>query len=336
MTIFVTGGHGFIGKNFIKNFLQNSKEKIINIDCLTYAAKEFYHFNYNIKSYKLDIIDKKIKKLLIKYRPRVIINFAAETHVDNSILNSKNFFLTNVLGTLNLLNLTRDYIKNFKLSKFLFIHISTDEVFGSLKKNEKPFTEKSKYNPKNPYSASKASSDHLVKSFINTYKFPAIITNCSNNFGPYQNSEKLIPKVITNAILKKNIPIYGQGKNIRDWIHVDDHCKAILKIMKFGKVGESYNIGSENEISNKKIVFKILEIISSIKKNDFNYLKLVKYVKDRPGHDFRYAINSSKIRRECNWRPDKNFTKQLQSTVKWYLDNENFIIRIRATRKKHL
>lgn len=320
MTTIVTGGLGFIGKNFIKTYSKFKNKFIINIDTGTYASKDYRKIKFENIRYLFDINDKKkLKKIFQKYKPEAIINFAAETHVDRSIKSSKIFFKTNVLGTLSLLEASRDYINKNNIKKFKFIHISTDEVFGSLKKKEKSFTEKTKYNPLNPYAASKASSDHLVRSFVNTYNFPAIITNCSNNFGPFQNKEKFIPMIISKAIKKQNIPIYGNGKQIRDWIFVDDHCEAIIKILNHGKLGESYNIGATNEVENIELAKKILNLIQKKLKSKFNFSSLLTYVNDRLGHDYRYSINSTKIQNELNWKIKINFQKRLEQTIDWYL-----------------
>ena len=320
MTTIVTGGLGFIGKNFIKTYSKFKNKFIINIDTGTYASKDYRKIKFENIRYLFDINDKKkLKKIFQKYKPEAIINFAAETHVDRSIKSSKIFFKTNVLGTLSLLEASRDYINKNNIKKFKFIHISTDEVFGSLKKKEKSFTEKTKYNPLNPYAASKASSDHLVRSFVNTYNFPAIITNCSNNFGPFQNKEKFIPMIISKAIKKQNIPIYGNGKQIRDWIFVDDHCEAIIKILNHGKLGESYNIGATNEVENIELAKKILNIIQKKLKSKFNFSSLLTYVNDILGHDYRYSINSTKIQNELNWKIKINFQKRLEQTIDWYL-----------------
>ena len=320
MSIIITGGSGFIGKNFISLWKKLYKEKIINIDIQSYAANFFKVNKQEDYLYKVNIRErKKIKKIIDKHKPRAIINFAAETHVDRSIEYAENFVETNVMGTLNLLNCAKDYINKQKVKKFKFIHISTDEVFGSLKQREKSFTETSNYDPQNPYSATKAASDHLIRSFINTYKFPAIITNCSNNFGEFQMPEKLIPLVIYRAFLKQKIPIYGNGKQIRDWIYVKDHCSGILKVLNKGQLGESYNIGGGNEISNIDLVKKILKIINLKVKGNFNYLKLISYVKDRPGHDKRYSINSNKIKVKLKWKPKYKFETALENTIKWYL-----------------
>jgi dTDP-glucose 4,6-dehydratase len=322
MSIIVTGGLGFIGKNFIKFYKKISNEFVINIDSKNYASKEYFSFKYEDKRFISSIGErKKIRSILNKYKPRAIINFAAETHVDRSIESSKIFFQSNVLDTLSLLEECRFYLKNKNTKKFKFIHISTDEVFGSLNSKDKSFTEKSKYNPLNPYAASKASSDHLIRSFNNTYNFPGIITNCSNNFGPFQNKEKFIPMIISNAINKKKIPIYGNGKQIRDWIYVEDHCRAIVNVLKSGKIGESYNIGSSNEITNINLAKLIVKVVQNKIKDKFNYSKLLEFVKDRPGHDFRYSINSKKISKLFNWKCKNNFLINLGKTVDWYIKN---------------
>jgi len=323
MSIIVTGGLGFIGKNFIRYHKKISKELIINIDLQSYASKEYLRFKYEDKRFIFSIGEKnKIRTVLDKYKPRAIINFAAETHVDRSIKSSKIFFQSNVLDLLSLLEECRSYLEKKKIKNFKFIHISTDEVFGSLKKSEKSFTENSKYNPLNPYAASKASSDHIVRSYNNTYSFPGIITNCSNNFGPFQNKEKFIPMIINNAIHKKKIPIYGNGNQIRDWIYVEDHCSAIIEVLKNGKIGESYNIGGSNEITNINLAKLIIKIIQNKLRNKFNYNKLLEFVKDRPGHDFRYSINSKKISKFLNWKCENNFLDNLSNTIDWYIKNK--------------
>lgn len=322
MTVLVTGGCGFIGSNFINNWISNSKEKIINVDKLSYAAnlKISKIENNNYLFLKCDIKNKKkISQILNKYQPRIIFNFAAETHVDNSIKNPNIFYENNIIS---LLTFIQTIMNNYKSKKFKFIQISTDEVYGSLKKNEKSFTENSQYKPNNPYSASKAAGDHLVRSFIKTFQFPGIITNCSNNFGPYQNEEKLIPLILDKILKNKKIPIYGNGKQIRDWLYVDDHCEAIKLISEKGKIGENYNIGGGNEIENIKLVKSILKIYSEIKpsKKYYKLLKLIKYVKDRKGHDSRYSIDSSKLKKNLNWKVDSNFDKNLKKTISWYLE----------------
>ena len=327
--ILITGGKGFIGTNFINYILLKYKnQKIINLDKLTYAANINIIKNKKYKFVKGDISNKKlVYEILLKYNIDTIVNFAAETHVDNSIKTPRLFINSNISGVFNLIEAANQYYKtNYKKLKnnFRFHQISTDEVYGSLKLKEKPFTEKSSYKPNSPYSASKAGADHIIRSYYKTYNLPITISTCSNNYGPFQNSEKLIPKIIYNCINRKEIPIYGNGLNIRDWIYVDDHCDAIYKILKYGKIGETYNVGSNNELKNIEIVKLICKIINS--KYDFrndNLLNLITFVKDRPGHDFRYSINSNKIRKKLNWRPKVKFTFGLKKTINWYFNQLN-------------
>ena len=326
MAIIVTGGCGFIGSRLIRALIKEN-ENVINIDKLTYAAdikntKEFSD-NKNYIFVKGDIIDDGfIKKTIKKYEPKAIIHLAAESHVDRSINNPKNFITTNIIGTFNLLEASKEYLDDKKslLKKFKFIHISTDEVYGSLDKNSKSFTEESLYSPNSPYSASKAASDHLVRSYYKTFRLPTIITNCSNNYGPNQYPEKLIPLTVKNLILKKQIPIYGNGLQIRDWLHVDDHCRAIIKILYEGKPGKKFNIGSSNELTNIYLVNKICSIFDEIKNNPTNHSnKLITYVDDRLGHDTRYSIDSSKIEKELSWRALVDFDNGLRSTIEHYI-----------------
>lgn len=326
MAIIVTGGCGFIGSRLIRALIKEN-ENVINIDKLTYAAdikntKEFSD-NKNYIFVKGDIIDDGfIKKTIKKYEPKAIIHLAAESHVDRSINNPKNFITTNIIGTFNLLEASKEYLDDKKslLKKFKFIHISTDEVYGSLDKNSKSFTEESLYSPNSPYSASKAASDHLVRSYYKTFRLPTIITNCSNNYGPNQYPEKLIPLTVKNLILKKQIPIYGNGLQIRDWLHVDDHCRAIIKILHEGKPGKKFNIGSSNELTNIYLVNKICSIFDEIKNNPTNHSnKLITYVDDRLGHDTRYSIDSSKIEKELSWRALVDFDNGLRSTIEHYI-----------------
>jgi dTDP-glucose 4,6-dehydratase len=327
MAIIVTGGCGFIGSTLIKNLIEEN-EKVINVDKLTYAAdKKNLEKLSNNKKYtfvKGDINDIEfIRKIFRKHKPKAIIHLAAESHVDKSISNPTEFINTNVLGTFNLLEASKEYMDDeiSLFSQFKFIHISTDEVYGSLDKDSKSFTEESLYLPNSPYSASKAASDHLVRSYYKTYKLPTIITNCSNNYGPNQYPEKLIPLTIKNLILKKQIPIYGNGLQIRDWLHVDDHSKAIIKILYKGEPGKKYNIGGSNELSNIYLVKKICSIFDQIKKNPLNHSnKLITYVDDRLGHDARYSIDSSKIERELSWRAAVDFNDGLRSTIEHYID----------------
>lgn len=327
--ILVTGGMGFIGSNFIKEWLKNKKEKVINIDKLTYASKT----NLDTELYKKfifvkgDINNKKlIKSILDNYKPSLVINFAAETHVDKSITNRNKFIKSNILGTFNLLEHSLHYWQSLSTNsqkKFRYIQVSTDEVFGSLNLKEKPFTENSKYKPNNPYSASKASSDLIVRSYNMTFGFPSIITNCSNNYGPEQYPEKLIPLTILKALQKKKIPVYGDGKQIRDWIHVSDHCKALISIINSGIIGETYNIGGNCEIENLCLVEKICSILDQFKplKNNKSYKSFISFVKDRPGHDKRYAINNKKIFNHTKWKPTIEINEGLEKTIFWYLKN---------------
>jgi dTDP-glucose 4,6-dehydratase len=320
-TIIVTGGLGFIGSNLI-NILSKKKYFIINIDKVTYASN-FKNIKKNIKNYKFykqDINNQNfIKKILYTYSPALIFNIAAETHVDRSIDGPKKFIDSNIYGVFNLL----EAVRNFK-NKIKLIHVSTDEVYGDIVKN-KSSRESDPYNPSSPYSASKASSDLLIKSYVRTYKVPAIITNCCNNYGPNQYPEKLIPTIIYKIINKKPIPIYGNGKNIREWIHVEDHCNALIKISEKGLLGENYNIGSGVELNNMDIVKKIVSSFKEINIDLANKAKFV-FVKDRPGHDLRYSLNSSKIKMHLKWRCKYNFNEGINKTIIWYIDkfSKNF------------
>ena len=320
-TIIITGGLGFIGSNLV-NILSKKKYFIINIDKITYASN-LNNISDNIKNYKFykqDINNKNfIKKILEKYNPSLIFNVAAETHVDRSIDSPRQFMDSNVYGVFNLLETIKKYKKKIK-----FIHVSTDEVYGDIKKNKKSI-ESDSYNPSSPYAASKASGDLLIKSYIRTYKIPAIITNCCNNYGPNQYPEKLIPTIIYKIINQKPIPIYGNGKNIREWIYVEDHCNALIKISEKGILGENYNIGSGIELNNIEITKKI---ISSFKEIDINLANKAKFifVKDRPGHDLRYSLNSSKIKNNLKWDCKYKFDEGIKKTILWYVNkfNKNF------------
>jgi dTDP-glucose 4,6-dehydratase len=312
--VIVTGGLGFIGSNLI-NILKN-KYFVINIDKITYASN-FKNIDTDIKNYKFykqDINNKIfIKNILKKYNPSIIFNLAAETHVDRSIDGPKKFIESNILGVFNLLESIKDYKKKIKL-----IHISTDEVYGDIKKNHKS-KEEDRYNPSSPYAASKASGDLLIKSYIRTYKIPAIITNCCNNFGPNQYPEKLIPTIIYNILNQRPIPIYGKGENVREWIFVKDHCNALIKISEKGIIGENYNIGSETILSNVEIAKKIISNFKKITYNN-NIKTIINLVKDRPGHDLRYCLDSSKIKNKLKWRCDNNFDQKINETIKWYIN----------------
>ena len=319
--IIVTGGLGFIGSNLIELLLKNNYY-VINIDKVSYSSnyynvKEFDNNNY--KFIKCDINNgPKIRKILKKYRPSGIFNLAAETHVDRSIDNPKDFIKNNILGVYNLLEEFKIFSRKNKKTKL--IHVSTDEVYGDVLTGRS--SENYPYKPSSPYAASKASSDHLVYSYVKTYNIPAIITNCSNNYGPKQHPEKLIPKLIYNILNNKSLPIYGDGKNSREWIHVKDHCEALLKVFQKGKIGEFYNIGSNKNLNNLEICKSLIQIAKQKIKIGSN-VKL-KFVKDRPGHDVRYALDSKKILTKLRWKTKMNFKKGLEKTFLWYLQNENY------------
>jgi len=318
--IVVTGGSGFIGSNLIK-FLLKKKYFVINIDSLKYSANPYntknLNKNKNYVFFKLDLNNKnKIVKILKKYKPEGIFNLAAETHVDRSIDNPYNFIHSNILGTYNLLESILKYKKKIKL-----VHISTDEVYGDVLVGRSD--EEYPYKPSSPYSSSKASSDHLVRAYIRTYKIPAIISNCCNNYGPNQFPEKLIPKLIFNIINNKPLPIYGKGKNSREWMHVQDHCEALLMIYIKGKIGESYNIGSGVNIKNIDIAKKLLRIVKN-KSSKISEKVKIKFIKDRPGHDFRYALNNKKILKKLGWKTKISLHDGLLQTFNWYINNKNF------------
>tara|TARA_B110000444_G_C18818778_1_gene586587 strand:+ start:912 stop:1961 length:1050 start_codon:yes stop_codon:yes gene_type:complete len=329
--ILITGGCGFIGSNFIRYMVNNNKNvHIINLDKLTYAGNKKNLVGLNNDSYTLiegDICDSLLVKSIINdYKVDSLINFAAESHVDRSISNPTNFLRTNVMGTLNLLVQAKEYLKSYRRSSFKFIQISTDEVYGSLGDNG-CFDENTPYDPRSPYSASKASSDHLVRSWFHTYKLPTIITNCSNNYGPYQFPEKLIPLMIINCFKKKKLPIYGSGINIRDWLHVDDHCSAINTVLLKGNPGETYCIGGDAEKTTINIVNIICDIMDKFKPlsdQGEHYSSLISYVEDRPGHDHRYAIDFKKINSNLGWEPQISFERGIEDTIKWYLNNQSW------------
>ena len=321
----VTGGSGFIGSNLVK-FLLKKNYFVINIDKLSYSANPYnlkrIIKNKKYKFFKADIKDQVlIYNILSRFKPDGIFNLAAETHVDRSIDDPKNFINANILGVYNLIETLRKFSRKYK-KKIKLIHISTDEVYGDIKK-QKRSDEKSSYNPSSPYSASKASADHLVKSFVRTYKLPAIISNCCNNYGPNQFPEKLIPKLIYNILNNRPLPIYGGGKNSREWIHVNDHCEALLKIFNKGKIGECYNVGSNQNIENLEIAKKLLKI-SKKKLLKLNKKSKIKFVKDRPGHDFRYALNSKKILKKLGWKAKMSLSAGLSQTFDWYSNNRKF------------
>ena len=328
--LLITGGAGFIGSTLVRHVVKNLEAKVVVVDNLTYAGnlaslKEIEgHPNFYFE--KVDITDKALIDALIQqYRPQKILHLAAESHVDRSIDGPAAFVMTNVVGTYTLLEAAREYWSNLKKEargSFRFLHVSTDEVYGSLG-SEGLFTEDTSYDPNSPYSASKASSDHLVRAWYHTYGLPVLITNCSNNYGPYQYPEKLIPVVILNALQGKPIPVYGTGENVRDWLYVHDHVEALLTVLLAGKVGETYNIGGHNEMTNIGIVQRICatmnELVQNRKVSDFN--SLITFVEDRPGHDFRYAIDASKIERDLGWLPAESFATGIEKTIVWYLNN---------------
>lgn len=335
----VTGGAGFIGSCFV---LQNVKagNDVVNLDKLTYSGNlenlDEIKDAPNYVFVRGDIGDEQlVRKLLETYQPKAVINFAAESHVDRSILDPDVFVKTNVLGTEVLLRVVKDWWKNLdeeKKNKFRFHHISTDEVFGTLSMDDPAFTEDTPFAPNSPYSASKASSDHFVRAYHETYGLPTVITNCSNNYGPRQFPEKLIPLMTLNALAGKPLPIYGTGENIRDWLHVEDHCDAIYEVLTKGRVGQTYNIGGRAERNNLFIVNKICQILDDFRprSDGKSYKEQITFVKDRLGHDLRYAINCSKIEKELGWKPKHNFEDGLKETIQWYLDNEGWVKNIQS------
>ena len=324
--IIVTGGSGFIGTNLV-NYLLKKNKFVINIDKLTYSSNNYDKKKRNKKNYRFFKVDIKNKKRLVqiikRYKPHVIFNLAAETHVDRSIDNPESFINTNIVGVYNLLESIRYFKNKFKIK---LVHISTDEVYGDIYGNKRS-DENFNYNPSSPYSASKASADHLVKSYIRTYGLNAVISNCCNNYGPYQFPEKLIPKMISNIFNNKELPIYAKGKNSREWIHVKDHCEALFMLYLKGKSGESYNVGSGINLNNINLVKKILKICKNKKIKLGNKTK-IKFVKDRPGHDFRYALNSKKIFKSLKWRYKIKIDEGLYDTIKWYFENKEFLNQI--------
>jgi dTDP-glucose 4,6-dehydratase len=333
--ILVTGGAGFIGSNFILQWIASERARILNLDKLTYAgnlnnlraveAHPRYRFEQG------DIVDRDfLRNLLRREQPRAIVHFAAESHVDRSIHGPDDFVRTNVNGTFNLLEEARAYwsaLPEVDRASFRFLHVSTDEVYGSLGPNDPAFSETTPYAPNSPYSASKAASDHLVRAYHHTYGLPALTTNCSNNYGPHQFPEKLIPLMILNACGGKPLPVYGDGENVRDWLYVEDHCRAICTVLSHGRVGETYNIGGRSEKKNLEIVGAICQLLDELRPNDpaVPHSKLVTFVKDRPGHDRRYAMDTRKIERELNWRPLETFESGIRKTVRWYLEHEDWV-----------
>ncbi len=333
--ILVTGGAGFIGSNFVLDWLVIEDEPVINLDKLTYAGNldnlSTVSANKNHIFVKGDIGDfALVSDLLAKHKPRAVLNFAAESHVDRSIHGPEDFIQTNVVGTFHLLEAVRAYwnaLPDAEKAAFRFLHVSTDEVYGSLSKEDPAFSETNRYEPNSPYSASKAASDHLVRAYHHTYGLPVLTTNCSNNYGPYHFPEKLIPLVIHNALHGKALPIYGDGQQIRDWLFVKDHCTAIRRVLADGKVGETYNVGGWNEKPNIEVVHTLCTILDRLKPraDGQSYSTQITYVKDRPGHDRRYAIDASKLEKELGWKPAETFETGIQKTVQWYLDNQAWV-----------
>ncbi|MEO3693518.1 dTDP-glucose 4,6-dehydratase [Roseateles paludis] len=339
MTILVTGGAGFIGSNFVLDWLRGSDEPVVNLDALTYAGNP-----ENLASLQGDprhifvqgdICDRLlVAQLINQHKPRAIVHFAAESHVDRSIHGPGTFIKTNIDGTFTLLEAARAYwteLQGEAKAAFRFHHVSTDEVYGSLKADDPPFSETNPYEPNSPYSASKAASDHLVRAWHHTYGLPVVTTNCSNNYGPYHFPEKLIPLMIVNALAGKPLPVYGDGQQIRDWLYVTDHCSGIRAVLAGGRLGETYNIGGWNEKANIDIVKTVCALLDEMRPDPAGkYERLITYVKDRPGHDRRYAIDARKIERELGWRPAETFDTGIRKTVRWYLDNPDWVARVQS------
>ena len=345
MTIVVTGAAGFIGSNFVLNWLENNDEKIIALDKLTYAGNlenlKSVETHQNYEFVQADISDSKlIAKLLKNQQPKAIINFAAESHVDRSIHGPDDFMQTNIMGTYRLLEEARSFF--YTLSEndkkmFRFLQVSTDEVYGTLTNSDPAFKETNQYEPNSPYSASKAASDHLVRAWLHTYGLPVLTTNCSNNYGPYHFPEKLIPLCIINALQGKDLPIYGDGQQIRDWLYVVDHCKGIATVLEKGVVGESYNIGGWNEMTNLDVVHILCDLLDELKPrlDGKSYNEQITFVKDRPGHDRRYAIDANKISNKLGWKPEETFESGIRLTVQWYLDNQDWVANVQSGEYQH-
>jgi len=340
MTILVTGAAGFIGSNFVLNWFEHQDEKVIALDKLTYAGNleslKSVETNKNYEFVHGDIGDSKlISELLQKHQPRAIVNFAAESHVDRSIHGPDEFMLTNIMGTYRMLNAVRlfyDELGDKDQKKFRFLHVSTDEVYGTLNAKDFAFTETNKYQPNSPYSASKASSDHLVRAWHHTYGLPVLTTNCSNNYGPYHFPEKLIPLCILKALQGLDLPIYGDGQQVRDWLYVVDHCKGIETVLDKGVIGETYNIGGWNEKTNLEVVHTLCHLLDELKPREDgkSYTEQITFVKDRPGHDRRYAIDATKISNELGWKPKETFETGIRKTVQWYLDNQDWVANVQS------
>jgi dTDP-glucose 4,6-dehydratase len=339
MTILVTGGAGFIGSNFVLDWLAQSEEHVVNLDKLTYAGNlenlQSLQGNSGHFFVRGDIVDGAlVQRLLGEFRPRAIVHFAAESHVDRSIHGPADFIDTNIGGTFSLLEAVRAYwtgLESGDGARFRFLHVSTDEVYGTLGPDDPPFTETTAYAPNSPYAASKAASDHLVRAYHHTYGLPTVTTNCSNNYGPFQFPEKLIPLAISNALQGKPLPVYGDGKQVRDWLYVGDHCAAIRTVLERGRLGETYNIGGNAEKKNLDVVRTLCATLDAARPraND-TYADLITFVKDRPGHDRRYAIDATKIRSELGWTPAESFDTGLAKTVRWYLDHAEWVAHVQS------
>ncbi len=335
MAILVTGGAGFIGSNFVLDWLGHHDEVVINIDKLTYAGNlENLASVQGDRRHQFvlgDIGDTAlVARLLTEHAPRAVVNFAAESHVDRSIHGPQDFIHTNIVGTFRLLDTVRAYwtgLSGAAKTSFRFLHVSTDEVYGSLEKDAPAFTERHRYEPNSPYSASKAAADHLVRAYHHTYGLPVLTTNCSNNYGPFQFPEKLIPLMIHHALAGKPLPVYGDGQQVRDWLYVGDHCAAIRRVLEAGRVGETYNIGGKNERVNLDVVRTVCGILDELhpKTDGGRYESQIIFVEDRPGHDRRYAINADKIERELGWKPSETFESGIRKTVRWYLDHQAWV-----------
>jgi dTDP-glucose 4,6-dehydratase len=335
MTVLVTGGAGFIGSNFVLDWFERSDEQVVTLDKLTYAGN--LHNLSELKGDRRHVFIKGdigdydlVFRLLNEYKPRAIINLAAESHVDRSIHDPEDFIQTNIVGTFRLLEAVRAYwtgLQSEAKNNFRFLHVSTDEVYGSLDADEPAFTEESRYEPNNPYSASKAASDHMVRAYHHTYGLPVLTTNCSNNYGPYQFPEKLIPLIILNALSGKPLPIYGDGRQIRDWLYVKDHCSAIRRVLEAGKVGEVYNVGGWNEKPNLEVVHTLCDILDKLspRSDAQSYQSQITFVQDRPGHDRRYAVDATRIERELGWKPVETFETGIRKTVHWYMDHQDWV-----------
>jgi dTDP-glucose 4,6-dehydratase len=337
--ILVTGGAGFIGSNFVLDWLATVGEPVVNLDALTYAGNL-----ENLASLtgdprhvfvRGDIADRAlVDRLFAEHRPRAVVHFAAESHVDRSIHGPGAFIQTNVVGSFTLLEAARGHwsaLSGAEREAFRFLHVSTDEVYGSLNATDAPFAEDHPYEPNSPYSASKAASDHLVRAWHHTYGLPVLTTNCSNNYGPYHFPEKLIPLMIVNALAGKTLPIYGDGLNVRDWLYVRDHCSAIRAVLAGGRLGETYNVGGWNEMTNREIVHTVCDLLDEMRPDpDGSYRRLISFVTDRPGHDRRYAIDARKIERELGWRPAETFASGIRKTVQWYLDHAEWVRHVQS------